>query len=436
MPKRKKGSASGITLGSADGISTGWGLINFISGNPAFLFPFGSVTEVSGLKSASKTTLILETIAFNQMINPDFKVLYTDFEKMLLRQKDYLLQLGVDVDNPNFIVKTPDTMEDGMKIIHDAVRSDEDYDMIVVDSVAAMRPKRELEVGLMENKQMGLKAKAMSEFLRNLTADMPEDNPGPAVVFINQLYKDITAQNSFVQQYVTPSSDALAFYAAVRIEVRESTKVKEKKVNPFTFEETDSPIGSIVAIKTTKNKVGIPFQESKYMITYGIGIDVIPSIIAAAQRSGAIYMAGASKSAFRWIGADGTEQGANGVSALTRKLRENIDDLIAIGSKINDLWASDLKHLKARLERKRMSDNPLDMYEASEGDSEDDEEGDALELGGGMVDLNKPSIIDPETTETDISAIVNPKVTTPPVQRATTVKDKTESGEGLKLNLN
>ena len=116
------------------GFSSGYGLIDMISGVPGILFPRATIVELFGLKSASKTTLLLETIAYNQMIMPTFKVFYADFEKMIRNQVPYLNSLGVETSEDKFVIAEPDTQEEGCKQILDAVRSEE-YDMIIVDII-------------------------------------------------------------------------------------------------------------------------------------------------------------------------------------------------------------------------------------------------------------------------------------------------------------
>lgn len=363
----KSSEVTGIELGhEVEGLSCGYGVIDMVSGVPHVLFPRATIVELFGLKSSSKTTLILATIAFNQMINPNFKVYYADFEKMLRKQSDYIQSLGVDIESENFTVGDFSTMEEGCDAILDIIRND-NYDLIVVDTVAAMRPAAELEKGFAQSKQIGLKGKLMSEFLRNIMADIPED--GPAVVFINQMYKDIQ-NSSFVQLYNTPSSAALAFYAGIRIEVRESTKLKDKRINPYTFEEVDVPVGSTINIRTLKNKVGTPYLSSNYVITFGRGIDISYSIIAAAIKSGIITNKGNSKSSFLYPKSDGTEGSANGMSKLNEKLISNLDDLVHIASSINDLWKYDAQFIKQIEERKTcMAQTPFDYYETGDGES-------------------------------------------------------------------
>lgn len=431
MARGKRSGDSGIDFSTeVQGLSCGYGVIDYISGVPNVLFPKSTIVEVFGQKSSSKTTLVLETIAFNQMINPNFRILYADFEKMLHNQTAYLRSLGVDVASENFVCISPETMEEGCKQILDYVRDDH-FDMIVVDTIAAMRPKVELEKGFAENKQMGVKGKLMSEFLRNLMADLPAD--GPAVVFINQMYKDIN-NSSFIQMYNTPSSDALAFYAGIRIEVRESTKLKDKKVNPYTLEEDEIPVGSIIVIKTTKNKVGRPFLTSKYTITFGKGIDIIPTIVSAGIKFGAISNKGNSKSSFI-VNTSSGEKSIVGMSRLLKFFYENLDEAVYIGSKINELWAHDMSFLKDRLARK-ISQAQDDLYMPGDEDVED--AGDSLDLedssNDGSIDINSESSRD-EAEERSVAQAFLPKGPAPkpvehhvPTAQAKRPEESPESG--------
>ena len=424
----KKSTIQGTTFASEiDGFSSGYGLIDMISGvsnsKGTMLFPRATIVELYGLKSASKTTLLLSVIAYNQMINPDFKVLYADFEKMIRNQIPYLNSLGVQITEDKFKIIEPDTQEEGCAMMLDAVRND-DYDMIIVDTIAAMRPKVELEKGFAENKQMGVRAKNMSEFLRNLMADLPAD--GPAVIFINQEYKDIHS-SSFVQTYTTPSSDALAFYAGIRIEVKELQKLKDKKINPYTLEEAEIPYGSIIRIKTLKNKVGTPFLESKYVITYGEGIDIVPSVINAAINAKVIRNKGASKSSFIFE-VDGEEKSVVGMSKMIRYFKENPKALVSVGSAINELWAADLSHYEEMLSRKGTSNSS--KFELYTVDDEAEEEVDEQELTstGGTIDFNNLPESD-EAPEATLDAAFK--------ESKTHVKKvETSSTGGLKLTIN
>lgn len=357
------------------GYSCGYGLIDRVSGVPGILFPNAVAVELYGQKSSGKTTLVLETVAYNQIINPKFKVLYMDYEKMLRSEVPYLNSLGITVNDDKFLIKDDMvTAEEGMDYMLDAVQND-NYDMIIVDTVAAMVPKAELENKMGESKQMGLRAKLMNEFLRKFFSLCPPD--GPSLIFLNQQYKDMNSI-SYVQTYHTPSSDGLAYYAGIRILVKEKQKLKRDIVDPYTFEKISQPYGSVIEIKTEKNKVGLPFVASKYFITYGAGIDIIPSLVNAAVASKVIKAS--TGGVHKFLNVNGEEVSVRGYANVLDYFREHLDDLVHVGSQINDLWKKDMAHLKERLEAKHPLQDSMfaDMY--STDDVDDNTQADMSEI--------------------------------------------------------
>ena len=347
---------------SIKGYSCGYGLIDRVSGVPGVLFPNAVAVELYGQKSSGKTTLVLETIAYNQLINPNFKVLYMDYEKMLRSEIPYLNSLGIAVTDDKFVIKDDmTTAEEGMNYMLAALQQDH-FDMIIIDTIAAMCPRAEIENSVGESKQMGLRAKLMNEFLRRFFADCPPD--GPALICLNQQYRDMNSM-SYIQTYHTPSSDGLAYYAGMRILVKEVSKLKRNITDPYTMEKIAQPYGSKISIKTEKNKVGRPYIATNYYISYGKGINIIPSIVDAAvatktiKKSGAYYVLTLS---------DGTEKKLQGDAKLFDFLEENLDELVFIGKQINPLWAKDMEHLKERLEAKHPLQDSMfeDMYEVSD----------------------------------------------------------------------
>ena len=346
------------------GYSCGYGLIDRVSGVPGVLFPNAVAVELYGQKSSGKTTLVLETIAYNQIINKKFKVLYMDYEKMLRAEIPYLNSLGIKVDDDHFIIKDDMvTAEEGMDYMLDVLQN-ERVDMIIVDTVAAMVPKAELENKMGESKQMGLRAKLMNEFLRKFFSLCPPD--GPALIFLNQQYKDMNSI-SYVQTYHTPSSDGLAYYAGIRILVKEKTKIVKEIVDPYTLEKVKQPYGSLIEIKTEKNKVGRPFISSKYFLTYGTGINIIPSVVNAAIAAKVISKNTTGTYVFE--NAQGEETKIRGEAKIYDYLAGNLDDLVCIGKKINPLWARDMEHLKERIEAKHpLQDSMFESMYDSETD--------------------------------------------------------------------
>ena len=365
------------------GYSCGYGLIDRVSGVPGILFPNGVAVELYGQKSSGKTTLVLETIAYNQIINPDFRVLYMDYEKMLRQEIPYLNSLGIQATADKINIQEPETAEDGMNYMINALRND-DYDMMVVDTVAAMCPRAELENKMGDSKQMGLRAKLMNEFLRKFFAVCGPD--GPALIFLNQQYKDMNSM-SYVQTYHTPSSDGLGYYAGIKIQVKEKSKLKRDIVDPYTFEKIPQPYGSVIEIKTDKNKVGRPFISTKYFISYGKGIDIIPSLVNAAIAKKVIRYKGNSKAVHLFEDADGNEKQVNGYAKVLDYFAENLDDLVHVGSQINELWAADMVHLKERLSAKHPLQDSMfeDMYSDNDVD---------LDLQSGIQDGLKSIMAD------------------------------------------
>lgn len=347
------------------GYSCGYGLIDRVSGVPGVLFPNAVAVELYGQKSSGKTTLVLETIAYNQLINPKFKVLYMDYEKMLRTEIPYLNSLGITVNDDRFIIKDDMiTAEEGMDYMLDVLQQDH-IDMIIVDTVAAMVPKAELENKMGESKQMGLRAKLMNEFLRKFFSLCPPD--GPSLIFLNQQYKDMNSI-SYVQTYHTPSSDGLAYYAGIKIQVKEKQKLKRDIVDPYTFEKISQPYGSVIEIKTEKNKVGRPFVSSKYFISYGSGIDIIPSLVNAAVAAKVIKAGTGGVHKFNNV--NGEEVSVRGYANVLDYFAEHLDDLVSVGKQINPLWAKDMEHLKERLEAKHPLQDSMfeNMYSSDDLD--------------------------------------------------------------------
>lgn len=370
------------------GYSCGYGLIDRVSGVPGVLFPNAVAVELYGQKSSGKTTLVLETIAYNQLINPNFKVLYMDYEKMLRTEVPYLNSLGITVDDDHFLIKDDMlTAEEGMDFMLTCLQNDK-YDMMIVDTVAAMVPKAELENKMGESKQMGLRAKLMNEFLRKFFSICPSD--GPSLIFLNQQYEDMQSM-SYVKTYHTPSSVGLSYYAGIKILVKEKMKKSKEIVDPYTLEKVKQPYLSQIEIKTEKNKVGRPFISSKYYITYGAGINIVPSIVEAACAAKVISKNTTGNYVFE--NANGEETKVRGEAKVYDYFAENLDDLVAVGKRINPLWERDMEHLKERL----LAKHPLQDSMFEDFYSEDSEVNIVSEVvpddsdgipSGGTFDLN------------------------------------------------
>ena len=259
-------------------------------------FPRGRVVEVYGPESGGKTTMTLHVIAEAQKLGGT--AAFIDAEHAL--DPIYARKLGVDVDN--LLVSQPDNGEQALEIAQELIRSNA-VDIVVVDSVAALVPKAELE-GDMGDPQMGLQARLMSQALRKLTAIVSKSRT--CLIFINQIREKIGVM--FGNPETTTGGRALKFYASIRLDIRRIQAIKEG----------DRVIGSRTRGKVVKNKVAAPFREAEFDILYGEGISREGDLIDLGVEKGLLEKSGT------WISFGGERMGQGRENARVF-LKENKD---------------------------------------------------------------------------------------------------------------
>ena len=267
-------------------------------------YPRGRVVEIYGPESSGKTTLTLHAIAECQKAGGI--AAFIDAEHAFDRY--YAKNLGVNIDD--LIISQPDHGEQALEIADNLIRSGA-IDIVVVDSVAALTPKSEIE-GEMGDSKMGLHARLMSQALRKLTSSISKTNC--TVIFINQLREKIGIM--FGNPETTTGGNALKFYASVRLDIRRSTQIKDNN---------GVVTGNKTRVKVVKNKVAPPFKTVEFDIMYGIGISRIGELIDKGVESEIIAKSGS------WFSYDNTKlgQGRDAVKKLlddTPELAEEIEE--------------------------------------------------------------------------------------------------------------
>jgi|TARA_B100001741_G_C16534477_1_gene591197 recombination protein RecA len=257
------------TIKKIDGISTG--SISLDSALGIGGIPRGRITEIYGPESSGKTTLTLHIVAEAQKIGG--YAAFIDAEHAM--DPEYAKKLGVDIDN--LLISQPDTGEQALDITETLVRSGA-LDVIVIDSVAALVPKAELD-GEMGDTHVGLQARLMSQALRKLTGTVSKSRT--AVIFINQIRHKIGVM--FGSPETTTGGNALKFYSSVRLDIRRIGQIKE----------ADQVVGNRTRVKVVKNKVAPPFKNTEFDIMYGEGISFCGDLIDLAVQADIVSKMGA-----------------------------------------------------------------------------------------------------------------------------------------------
>ena len=271
--------------------------------------PRGRIVEIYGPESSGKTTLTLQVIAEAQKAGGSCA--FIDAEHAL--DPVYAKNLGVDVDN--LLVSQPDTGEQALEICDMVVRSGA-LDVVVIDSVAALTPKAEIE-GDMGDSHMGLQARLMSQALRKMAGNIKNSNT--LVVFINQIRMKIGVM--FGSPETTTGGNALKFYSSVRLDIRRIGSIKEG----------EEVVGNETRVKVVKNKVAPPFRQTEFQIMYGKGIHHLGEVIDLAVKQGLIEKSGA------WYAYKGEKIG-QGKKNVALHLEENLN----IANEIENIIRKDL----------------------------------------------------------------------------------------------
>ncbi|MCH5318295.1 MAG: recombinase RecA [Paramuribaculum sp.] len=308
-------------------------------------YPRGRIIEIFGPESSGKTTLAIHAIAEAQKLGGIAAII--DAEHAF--DRFYAEKLGVDVDN--LLIAQPDNGEQALEIAEQLIRSSA-IDILVVDSVAALTPKSEIE-GDMGDRNVGLQARLMSQAMRKLTGTISRTNT--TCIFINQLRDKIGVM--FGPSETTTGGNALKFYSSVRIDIRASTPLKDK----------DEVLGKLTKVKVVKNKVAPPFKRAEFDIMFGEGISKASEIIDLGVAYDIIQKSGS------WFSYEGSKL-AQGRDAAKQVIQDNPELAEELEAKIMEAMRGDnpSKTAKtAKKEKEKKSDiEPTDEFDDLDFDTE------------------------------------------------------------------
>lgn len=299
---------SDVSAMKVDAVSTGSFSLDLALGVGGL--PRGRVIEIFGPESSGKTTLAISTVAQAQKLGGSCA--FIDAEHAF--DPEYAKNLGVDLDN--LLISQPDNGEQALEICETLVRSNA-LDVIVVDSVAALVPRAEIE-GEMGDSMMGVQARLMSQALRKLTGAVSKSKT--ILIFINQIRMKIGVM--FGNPETTTGGNALKFYSSVRLDIRRKAAIKKG----------DDNVGNNVQVKVVKNKVAAPFKTAEFDIMFGTGIDFEGEIVDLGVKYGMVEKAGS------WFSCNDEKlgQGKEGARAflkqhpeITKKIKEGILKAVA-----------------------------------------------------------------------------------------------------------
>lgn len=309
-----------------EAISTGAILLDYSLGVGGF--PRGRLIELFGKQSSGKSTLSLQAAANCQALGE--AVLWLDHEHAF--DPLYAHAVGVDLSEDKFMFGQPDTLERSLEIIETVLKY-KAAGMIIVDSLAAMVPQKELEDGIADP-HVALQARALSQGLRRINAVLDEANA--VLIFLNHL-RELIGTMSWGKQESTPGGTALKFYASVRVKLVAVESVKGKKYDPVTGGLIDGPVASKVRAEIVKNKVAPPFNKAEFYLAPGRGIDDARTVVDIAVARHVIKQAGARYNLPEINPNTGQPYNLNGIASVYRHYNDHPESYTALRKQIVSL---------------------------------------------------------------------------------------------------